>query len=116
MANAQVKLRPVNEVALILPIDGDVAPADGTAEALWLAALNAAGLRAPDALNVPVNQGVATATAQYKTDRALVFLSPIDAVTAAILQDKGWLVLDFSEPEFWSIRFAEYPAVFGVIG
>jgi hypothetical protein len=43
----------------------------------------------------------------------LVFLSPVEADTTAALQDKGWQVLDFSEPEHWSKRFAEHPAVFG---
>ena len=48
-----------------------------------------------------------------KAARALVFLSPVEADTTAALQDKGWQVLDFSEPEHWSKRFAEHPAVFG---
>lgn len=64
-------------------------------------------------LNVPINQGAAVATAQYKAARALVFLSPVDAAISATLQDKGWQVLDFSDSELWPARFAEHPAVFG---
>jgi hypothetical protein len=73
-------------------------------------------LNPPDALNVPVNQGAATAAAQYKAARALVFLCTVDATTAATLHDKGWQVLDFSVPEQWSARFAEHHAVFGQAG
>ena len=64
-------------------------------------------------MNLPVNQGEATAAAQYKAARALVFLTSVDAATTATLQDKGWQVLDFSEPEHWAARFAEHHAVFG---
>ena len=49
-----------------------------------------------------------------KAARALVFLTPVDATTASTLKDKGWQVLDFSEPEHWHARFAEHPAVFGL--
>ena len=113
MANAQVKLRPADEAAEVASV-GSGASSDGDSlEARWLATLQQAGLAAPDALNVPVNQGAAVAAAQYKTARALVFLSKPDAATTATLHDKGWQVIDFSEPESWSARFAEHPAVFG---
>ena len=113
LANAQVKPRLLE--------DGEQAAANGTQAAIagdslesrWLAALNQAGLAPPDALNLPVNQGTATAAAQYKAARALVFLTPVDAGITATLQDKGWQVLDFSEPEHWAARFAEHHAVFG---
>ncbi|WP_313146380.1 DEAD/DEAH box helicase [Diaphorobacter nitroreducens] len=113
LANAQVKPRLLE--------DGELAAANGTQAAIagdslesrWLAALNQAGLAPPDALNLPVNQGTATAAAQYKAARALVFLTPVDAATTATLRDKGWQVLDFSDPEHWSARFTEHHAVFG---
>lgn len=114
MANAQVKLRPSDYSSLAGQTGTGAEPTDDTPQARWLAALHEAGFAIPDALNIPVNQGVATAAAQYKAARALVFLSPVDAATAAWLQDKGWKVLDFSEPEHWSKRFAEHPAVFGL--
>lgn len=113
LANAQVQLRPDTDASEIANASADLSqPADAPLSR-WLAALQRAGLTEPDALTIPVNQGAATADAQYKAARALVFLSPVDATTAAILQDKGWQVLDFSEPEGWSARFAEYPTVFG---
>jgi len=114
MANAQVKLRPSDDSSPAGQAGtAGAEPTDDTPQARWLAALHQAGLATPDALNIPVNQGAATAAAQYKAARALVFLSPVDAATAASLQDKGWQVLDFSEPEHWSKRFAEHTAVFG---
>ena len=79
----------------------------------WLLAVDAAGLRHPDALQVPVNQGAAIAAGQYKTARALVFLEEINADTTALLADKGWQALNFSDPSFWHEQFAAHPDVFG---
>ena len=79
----------------------------------WLRALDASGLRRPDALQVPVNQGAAMAAGQYKSARALVFLDAIESETAALLTDKGWQVLNFSDPSQWQAQFAAHPDVFG---
>ena len=113
LANAQVKPRRLEESEQVAATDTHAAKGGDTLESRWLAALNQAGLAPPDALNLPVNQGEATAAAQYKAARALVFLTSVDAATTATLQDKGWQVLDFSEPEHWAARFAEHHAVFG---
>lgn len=78
----------------------------------WLQALDASGLRRPDALQVPVNQGLATAAGQYKSSRTLVFLNEVDAETTALLTDKGWQVLNFSNPSQWQVQFAAHPDVF----
>ena len=98
-------------------------PASRTAEAAspvaseriraWLQALDEAGLRRPDATEVAVNRGAATAAGQYKAARSLVFLHQIDEDTLATLADKGWRALDFSDPAQWSARFASHPDVFG---
>ncbi|MEQ6435432.1 DEAD/DEAH box helicase [Comamonas sp. w2-DMI] len=111
LANAQVKLRPAADESATATLVGAEAAGD-TLAAQWLAALQQAGLRLPDALNVAVNKGAAIAAAQYKAARALVFLTPLDPSTAATLQDKGWQVLDFSEPTHWPAHFAEHFAVF----
>ncbi len=115
MANAQVVPRHLDDETQADSTDTKAAQHDAL-HARWLKAVNQAGFSTPDALNVSVNQGAATAAAQYKAARALVFLSPIDAATVATLHDKGWLVLDFSEPDHWSARFAEHHAVFGQAG
>lgn len=79
----------------------------------WLLALDASGLRRPEALQVSVNQGAATAAGQYKSARSLVFLDAIESETAALLTDKGWQVLNFSDPSQWQAQFAAHPDVFG---
>jgi hypothetical protein len=79
----------------------------------WLLALDAAGLRRPDGLQVSVNQGAATAAGQYKSARALIFLDAIESEAAALLTDKGWQVLNFSDPSQWQSQFAAHPDVFG---
>lgn len=79
----------------------------------WLFALRQAGAIQPDAVNVSVNNGAATAAAQYKASRALVFLSAVDEQTTSVLQDKGWQVLDFSDASRWPQQFAAHTDVFG---
>lgn len=79
----------------------------------WLDALTQAGLRQPDATQISVNQGTVIAAAQYKSARALVFLNDIDPDTQATLTDKGWQVLNFSDPSQWQALFAANLDVFG---
>ena len=106
LANAEVQ--PKQD----LPLNQENAPANALLTQ-WLHALNAAGLRQPDAMQVPVNQGAAIAAGQYKSVRALVFLEGIDPDTAALMADKGWQVLNFSDPSQWQVQFAAHPDVFG---
>lgn len=107
LANAQVQpveCSPTTVAATTLA----EAPLDA-----WLSALRQAGAVQPDAVNVSVNNGVATAAAQYKASRALVFLSAVDDQTTSVLQDKGWQVLDFSDASRWPQQFAAHADVFG---
>ena len=107
LANAQVQAKAdVTEAATATSLANEQLDA-------WLASLEQRGLLHPDTLNVAVNQGAATAAAQYKTARALVFLSPVDADTSNLLHDKGWQVLDFCEPARWEELFAAHFDVFG---
>jgi ATP-dependent helicase YprA (DUF1998 family) len=104
MANAQVHLKRVaSEASATVPTDGPLAA--------WLSALTLAGLRQPDAVNVPVNQGAAIAAAQYKAARTLVFLTPVNVTTTALLHEKGWRLLDFSDPDSWPGMFAAHADV-----
>lgn len=80
----------------------------------WLQALDTAGLRHPDATQVAVNQGAAIAAGQYKAARALAFLEPLPAELHALLTDKGWQVLDFSDPSQWPGQFESHADVFGM--
>jgi len=108
LANAQVT-RPRPEPAE--SVTG--ASPDGTLRD-WLHAIEGRGLRRPDATSVPVQNGAAVAAAQYKGARALVFLQPLTQQISTVLSDKGWRLLDFSDPARWDDRFAQHPEVFGV--
>ena len=107
LANAQVQPATSGPAAV-----DSTTPANEPLDA-WLAALRQTGAAQPDAFNVPVNNGAAIAAAQYKTSRALVFLSVVDEQTIGVLQDKGWQVLDFSERSRWLQQFAAHADVFG---
>jgi Lhr-like helicase len=106
LANAQVQPKPLAQTV--------TASTEGNDRlGQWLEALTANGLRQPDSTQVAVNQGAAVAAGQYKAARALVFLDTITAQTATLLADKGWQVLDFSNPSTWPARFAAHADVFG---
>ncbi|MFN3581610.1 MAG: DEAD/DEAH box helicase [Pseudomonas sp.] len=116
LANAEVKLadgaasstqQPTSEIHTY-----------GFCDALqeWLQALELGGLRKPDALEVPVGEGVATAAGQYKSSRTLVFLEPVTPDLQAMLIDKGWQVLDFSDPGCWAELFSSNASVFAAPG
>lgn len=79
----------------------------------WLAALRAHNLKQPDATEVPVNQGQATAAGQYKSQRILVFVEAVPDDLKNQLQDKGWQVLDFSTPTEWPNLFEHYADLIG---
>ncbi len=79
----------------------------------WLQALRTRGLREPDALNVVVAGGAASAAGQYRQSRALVFIDPLADHLRSLLVDKGWQVLDFSDQARWSELFSLHPTVFG---
>ena len=107
LANAQVQ--PVtSSPATVVSTTSVDEPLD-----VWLSALRQTGAIQPDAVNVSVNNGAATAAAQYKASRALVFLSAVDDQTTSVLQDKGWQVLDFSDASRWPQQFAAHADVFG---
>ncbi|AYW43237.1 MULTISPECIES: DEAD/DEAH box helicase [Pseudomonas aeruginosa group] len=107
LANAQVQPVECSPATVAATTLAD-APLDA-----WLFALRQAGAIQPDAVNVSVNNGAATAAAQYKASRALVFLSAVDEQTTSVLQDKGWQVLDFSDASRWPQQFAAHTDVFG---
>ena len=108
LANAQVRLRdesPANGIETEV-LSGELSS--------WLTVLKQARFKEPDALNVLVNQGAVTAAALYKAARVLVFLEPVGTDTSNILQDKGWQLLDFSDPARWQEQFAIHADVFGI--
>lgn len=106
LANAQVAQIATSEM---MPVGGD----DDRQLQAWLAQVEARGLRKPDATQVPIQQGIATAAAQYKSARVLVFLDTIQQDIQTTLAEKGWKVLDFSRPDQWPAEFDRHGEVFG---
>jgi len=110
LANAQVS--PATD-------DGSRDEGDGDSTDIssrWLAALNARGLRQPDATNVVISDSKATAIAQYKTTRTLVFLEGLNDALQHQLADKGWNSLDFSDIDNWNELFERHADMFGMAG
>lgn len=79
----------------------------------WLSELESRNLPLPDSTNVPIGAGKATAAAQYKTIRTLIFLEPLSADIAQSLTDKGWTLLEFFENDKWGAGFVELTALIG---
>jgi len=114
LANAQVQ--PLASTAPAAPEPAAPEPAATNAHdpiTQWLRALATAGLRPPDATHVLVDQGAITAAAQYRAARVLVFVAPLTPEQVALLSDKGWRVLDCSDPAQWATQFATHADVFG---
>lgn len=70
------------------------------------------GLQLPDATDLPISNVAALVGAQYKSARALVFFEKIDQETTAMLVDKGWRVLDFTDGSKWASMFDSYQEIF----
>lgn len=82
--------------------------------ATWLLELERRELRRPDALNVSLNNGQGVADAQYKTSRALVFLSAPDDSLRAYAEDRSYRVVIFPPDQSdWSALFSQYQEIFG---
>lgn len=109
IANAKVVL---NTYVVPAKPDGNLKNPDEAILNVWLSALDKAGLRRPDDIAVPINQGAVKAAGQYKAARTLVFLQSITEDIHALLTDKGWQVLNFSDVSEWPVLFARYPEVF----
>ena len=110
LANAQVQ--PLASSPPSAPAPAATDAQDRIAQ--WLLALKAAGLHQPDATRVPVDQGAVTAAAQYQAARVLVFVHPLASEQVARLADKGWRVLDCSDPAQWAVQFSTHADVFGL--
>lgn len=84
-----------------------------TLEQAWLNTVEEQGFNKPDAINVPVSGGAATAVAQYKGARTLVFTAMPTEDIVQQLADKGWSCIDASNPEDWDNLFIRFANIFG---
>jgi len=111
LANSSVHLESATAEATSTSTTGN-----GDIASEFLAELARKGLNQPDATFVTVSGGQATATAQYKMARALVFTeTPAEDIIRA-LTDKGWSCIDASYQTQWTTLFNNYADVFGAVG
>lgn len=104
--------------ANVAPVNAEPQPSieqatENNATNEWLAMLRARHLKQPDAVEVSINQGQAMAAGQYKSLRILVFLEALANDIKNQLEDKGWQVLDFSNPTQWPSLFEQYADLLG---
>ena len=79
----------------------------------FLNAITQRELKPPDATLVSVSGGAATATAQYKSARTLIFTEWPAAAIIQQLTDKGWTCIDASDESTWNNLFSRYAEIFG---
>lgn len=79
-----------------------------------LSVIRQRGLNQPDATFVTISGGAATAIAQYKSARALVFTQSPGEDIIQQLTDKGWSCVDASDQSSWNTLFGRYANIFGV--
>lgn len=107
LANADVSAVMQSEIQTTA-VDGDSLGKE------LLSIISKYGLNQPDAKFVDVSGGAATATAQYKSARTLVFTErPADEIIQQ-LSDKGWSCLDASDQSDWDKLFRNHANIFGV--
>ena len=81
--------------------------------AKWKKTLLEGAFMPPDQYQVRALGDSITLAGLYKSIRAAVLLAKPTLAQAAALQDKGYTVVDMSDPTQWSIQFAQYPRIFG---
>lgn len=80
----------------------------------WIQALDACGLKHPDACDVEIGDGLATAVGHYRAARALVFCGNPDPAVHAYATDRGMVTIVFPpDSKTWPDVFAAHENVFG---
>ena len=81
--------------------------------ARWQQALLTGGFQLPDQYQAPALGGALTVAGWYKSTRTAVVLATPSTEHAAALLDKGFTVVDMSDPARWSAQFDKYAHIFG---
>jgi hypothetical protein len=81
--------------------------------ARWQQTLLAGGHQPPDQYQAPALGGALTVAGWYKSTRTAVVLATPSPEHAAALLDKGFTVVDMSDPAHWSTQFDKYAHIFG---
>ena len=108
LANANIEMIPSTEISELC--EGSEIKSDKTK--LWIEALKEHSCKEPDAINISILEGQAIATGQYKDSRTFVFLDPVPQDIKVKIIDKGWQVLEMTEPELWKELFEQYYQIF----
>jgi hypothetical protein len=66
----------------------------------------------PDEGPLTVLGGSAQMAAKYTATRTLVALQTPSLETAVALEERGWTLLDMSNPSLWAQQFADHAALF----
>jgi hypothetical protein len=81
--------------------------------ARWQQALLTGGFHLPDQYQAPALGGALTVAGWYKSTRVAVVLATPSPAQAAALLDKGYTVVNMSDPAHWVAQFGQYPLIFG---
>jgi hypothetical protein len=81
--------------------------------AKWRQTLLAGGFQPPDQYQAPALGGTLTLAGWYKSTRTAVVLAIPTPAQAAALLDKGYTVVDMSDPSKWTALFDQHPQIFG---
>ena len=79
----------------------------------WQQALLAGGFQPPDQYQAPALGGALTVAGWYKSTRTAFVLATPSPEQAAALLDKGFTVVDMSDPNHWNAQFNTYAHIFG---
>ncbi|RDH46487.1 DUF1998 domain-containing protein [Zooshikella ganghwensis] len=104
--------------ANVAPVKGDISGETNMAGndlgQEFLNVIESNAYKQPDATFLAISGGAATAVAQYKAVRTLVFTEMPTNELVQQLADKGWSCIDASDKGQWAHIFSRYTDVFGV--
>ena len=80
--------------------------------AKWQQALLAGGFQPSDQYQAAALGGALTVAGLYKSTRTVVVVTKPTQGQVAALLDKGFTLVDMSDPSKWAAQFHQYPQIF----